>query len=81
LSKQRNKGSNKTFLLILLLIIIAFLIASYSRNMIWKDDLSLWEDIVKKSPNKARGYNNLGTSYGYSGWIDMAIKHFVIINK
>ena len=49
--------------------------------MIWKDDLSLWEDIVKKSPNKARGYNNLGTSYGYSGWIDMAIKHFVIINK
>ena len=45
------------------LIVIALSVATYQRNTIWKDEVSLWEDVVRKSPNKARGYDNLAASY------------------
>lgn len=37
-------------------------IGSYQRNLVWKNEISLWRDVVTKSPNKARSYNNLGTA-------------------
>ena len=45
------------------LILIFFSIATYQRNLIWNNGLSLWQDAVKKSPKKARPYNNLGVEY------------------
>jgi tetratricopeptide (TPR) repeat protein len=33
---------------------------TYARNEVWTSNLSLWEDSVKKSPNKARPHNNYG---------------------
>jgi len=44
-------------------LVAVFGVATYQRNFIWKDDLSLWSDVVKKSSNKARPYNNLGIAY------------------
>jgi tetratricopeptide (TPR) repeat protein len=44
-------------------LIVLFSIAAYQRNGIWKDELSLWSDVVKKSPNKARPHNNLGAAF------------------
>ncbi|OGQ42737.1 MAG: hypothetical protein A3A85_09285 [Deltaproteobacteria bacterium RIFCSPLOWO2_01_FULL_42_9] len=45
-----------------LLFVTAFTlgIATYKRNLVWKDDIALWDDVIEKSPEKARGYNNLG---------------------
>lgn len=34
-----------------------------SRNTVWRDDRSLWRDVVEKSPGKARGYFQLGQTY------------------
>ena len=31
------------------------------RNKVWKSGLAFWSDVVAKSPQKARGYNNYGT--------------------
>jgi len=45
---------------------------TYARNMVWRDDLSLWEDTVKKSPLKARVRLNLGTSYQSRGLLRKA---------
>jgi tetratricopeptide (TPR) repeat protein len=50
--------------------------ATYTRNTVWKDETSLWEDVAKKSPNKARPHNNLGFAYASKGLIDMAIAEF-----
>lgn len=49
----------------IIVFIILFLLSNgtYHRNQIWKDDFSLWSDVVNKSPNKARPYNNLGRAY------------------
>lgn len=44
-------------------IVITLSIATYARNSVWQTEISLWEDVVKKSPSKARGYYNLGNVY------------------
>jgi tetratricopeptide (TPR) repeat protein len=63
-----------------LLVILAILLLSgwtaYQRNFIWKDDLTLWLDIVKKSPAKARVYEYLGLAYHNAGDIDTAILQY-----
>ena len=41
--------------------LLASLVAvSFSRNEIWHDEGRTWEDIIEKSPRKARAYNELG---------------------
>ena len=44
-------------------IILALLVSTYLRNEIWRDEVALWKDCMKKSPRKARVYSNLGFAY------------------
>jgi len=50
-------------ILIIVIISASYGFAAYQRNIIWKNDLSLWKDVVKKSPDKARVYNAIGMYY------------------
>lgn len=50
--------------------------ASYERNFVWKDNLSLWSDVVEKSPYKARGYNEIGMCYYERQMPDTAVSFF-----
>lgn len=43
---------------LVLVMILGF--ATWQRNHIWSDDLRLWQDVIAKSPTKARPYNDLG---------------------
>lgn len=54
-------------------LVAGFSLSAYQRNFIWKDALSLWSDVVTKSPVKARPHNNLGKAYVDNGLIDAAI--------
>jgi len=36
---------------------------AYLRNAVWENRQTLWQDVIKKSPNKARPYNNLAIYY------------------
>ena len=60
-------------LVILISLVLIYGSATYQRNLIWKDDLTLWSDVVKKSPAKARPHNNLGTAYTDEGLFDKAV--------
>jgi Flp pilus assembly protein TadD len=65
------------------LIIMGLASATYARNVLWKDKVSLWEDVVRKSPNSSRGYNNLGIAYYEKGRNDEAIRiyeHAIALN-
>ncbi len=42
--------------------LVLFAFWTVERNQVWRDAVSLWADCAKKSPNKARVYNNLGTA-------------------
>jgi tetratricopeptide (TPR) repeat protein len=51
--------------------------ASYARNTLWKEEVRLWEDVVKKSPGKARAHNNLGLSHAAEGDTEKAIRQYL----
>jgi len=61
---------------LLCLLIAVFSLWTYQRNLIWSDDLLLWQDTVTKSPNKARPYNNLGMVLVGHGRSDEAIHNY-----
>src|SRR3989338_5104198 len=62
-------------ILFILLIILAGAVTN-KRNSIWKAEITLWEDVVSKSPNKARGHNNIGMAYYDRNLTNKAIEEF-----
>ncbi len=57
-------------------IVFIFSIATYRRNNVWIEELTLWQDVVSKSPMKARGHNNLGDVFSRDNKIEEAIAHY-----
>jgi tetratricopeptide (TPR) repeat protein len=57
-------------------ILIGFSILTYQRNKIWKDEFTLWNDTIQKSPHKARAYNNRGLEYYAQGKFSQALSDF-----
>jgi tetratricopeptide (TPR) repeat protein len=58
------------------ILIITLSITSFYRNQVWQNSLTLWEDVVEKSPNKARALTNLGRTYCALGKFNKAIPLF-----
>jgi Flp pilus assembly protein TadD len=50
--------------------------ATYARNRVWKDEVTLWSDVVEKSPGKARPHNNLGVALSEQGRLEEAIREY-----
>ncbi len=42
------------------------------RNRVYRDEITFWQDVVTKSPQNARAFNNLGYAYQLSGRHDEA---------
>jgi protein O-mannosyl-transferase len=58
------------------LILVFFSLGAMVRNADWKDEVTLWSDAKKKSPNQVRTYNNIGEAYDQLGKYDEAIIEF-----
>jgi len=65
-------GTNSVALTLVLLLCFF----TYQRNILYREEVSLWSDTVEKSPQKARPYNNLGHAYAMQGNWDRAIEEF-----
>ncbi|MBU0469241.1 MAG: tetratricopeptide repeat protein, partial [Candidatus Omnitrophica bacterium] len=63
----------KVRMFIVCFIVAEFSLITYQRNKVWENSLTLWQDVVKKSPNKARGHNNLGAEFIRRGKYDLAL--------
>ena len=61
---------------ILLLAVAVLGYLTFERNGVWKDDWTLWNDVIQKSPAKARGYNNRGVAFLRAGAVDRALADF-----
>ena len=48
-------------------LVIALGVLTVSRNTVYRSEVALWEDTVRKSPGKARVWNNLGYAYQQAG--------------
>jgi tetratricopeptide (TPR) repeat protein len=61
---------------ILLVIIFIFVFASSVRNRVWKNEYTLWKDVVTKSPDKPVPHINLGNAFIRRGAYNHAEKEF-----
>jgi tetratricopeptide (TPR) repeat protein len=66
----------RQFLLAVTLLAAVFGFLTFQRNTVWRSEVTLWEDILKKSPDKIRVNNNLGTLYFERGEYDRALEYF-----
>ncbi|MBI3754312.1 MAG: tetratricopeptide repeat protein [Deltaproteobacteria bacterium] len=77
IEKMSSKIRALPFILFGLFIIAPLSLATCERNALWKDDFTLWTDIVHKSKGKARAYYNLGAAYhDEKGLLDEAITYY-----
>jgi len=70
-----NRISHAAFL-ISLTVIIVFLCTAYARNSVWKDEIGLWDDAIRKSPLKYRPYTRLVRGYDQNGKFAEAIEAY-----
>lgn len=62
-------------------LVLTFLLVFYSvqtvrRNYVWGNEIRFWADVVKKSPEKAKGYGALAVAYDRVGMLDEAIEYY-----
>jgi tetratricopeptide (TPR) repeat protein len=67
------KKHKKIALAVLTIIIVSNSFLTYERNKVWKDQLTLYSDIILKSPYKPRAYINRGIEYMATQKYNMAI--------
>lgn len=60
----------------MIILIIAFGIATITRNGDFISEITLWKDVAKKNPASSRAHNNLGKAYFEKGNLTMAAYHF-----
>ena len=77
------EGKKKEAIFIGWVILIALPLswATIHRNSIWRSELELWKDVLRKSPNKGRPHYNLGYFYYKSGEVGKAQEEFELALK
>ncbi len=61
---------------VFIVMVLCFSLGTTGRNLVLRNDYELWKDTVKKSPRKARPYNNLGKAYFERNFLDQALVEF-----
>jgi Flp pilus assembly protein TadD len=60
----------------LILTVLLSAVTATARNEVWKDEITLWEDVVAKSPAKVRAHGSLGSAYQRRGLYDAAAREY-----
>jgi len=55
-------------------VCVPLAVTTVVRNDVWTTELKLWDDVVRKVPNKAIGYNNRGTAYAKERQYELALR-------
>ena len=75
LFKHLSKGRSAV-IVVSALIIVSLGTATYMRNRIWQDNLTLWNDILSKNPKNIRARNNVGRALAQMGRFEEAAGYF-----
>jgi len=76
-----NTEKKKTALVSILAILIAYTISTHERLDAWKDEVTLWEDTVRKSPDSANALTNYGAALLAINKVDKAREELLIALK
>ncbi|MEN8134056.1 MAG: tetratricopeptide repeat protein [Thermodesulfobacteriota bacterium] len=72
----QQKWVDGTIFLSVIIVSMVLTGITYSRNNVWNDKIVLWQDVVNKSPGKARGYTQLGLAHSEKGDLDKEVKYY-----
>lgn len=75
-SQMQSHWAKRVLALAFFVLPLMLSLKTYDRNMVWKDELSLWSDVVSKSPDNCRAQLNLGLAYSTRGEVQKAIHHY-----
>jgi Tfp pilus assembly protein PilF len=78
LAKYIRRWKIPIFIVTVTFVILIYSIETINRNMIWRDNYTLWSDTVKKSPDGAIPHMSMGDALMTFGWVDLAIKEYQI---
>jgi tetratricopeptide (TPR) repeat protein len=76
MGRLKEKAMRKVVVSFLIVLLLVFSTATYARNTVWKSDIDIWEDVVKKSPENNRAHYNLGNAYRNVGLVDKAVEQY-----
>lgn len=66
---KRNRDKNRTYLFVVIifvtLLIVFFGLNTFRRNSVWKTNLSIWYDALRKAPKDLRSANNVATALAW----------------
>lgn len=71
----RTVRNARTAAVLLSVVVAVFGLLTYQRNFIWKDGITLWTDVLKKSPHKSRPHISLAIAYIQDERFDEALDH------
>ncbi|MGD0885195.1 MAG: tetratricopeptide repeat protein [Thermodesulfovibrionales bacterium] len=80
-AKAVNPGLASGLLIIFLAVAVIYCLGTVTRNAVWRDDLTLLTDTVRKSPDAAIPHHNLGTAYGKQDRLNEAVDEFITALK
>jgi len=66
----------RIFSIVMLALIFSLSMLTIERNKVWGSGVSLWEDVVLKSPFKARPKFHLGSAYLQQGQLEKSLYYF-----
>lgn len=55
--------SKHMLLITLIIVVILYSYSTYERNKVWKDEYTLWTNVIERYPDSARAHTNLGIAY------------------
>ena len=70
--RSRSPAAGKGASIVLAFIVLILVAGTFHRNRVWQSEVTLWEDVVRKSPNKERPRNTLGAVYLDTGQLERA---------
>ena len=74
---MRNR--TKALVITLSLLTVLYSVGTIKRNVVWKDNYTLWSDSVKKSPNMPMTHIMVGIAYDERGMTDKAMEEYQLV--
>ena len=74
---SRSPGIYRVITPVTVVTVLLLAGATYARNDVWRDWITIWQDTVRKSPNKARPHNILAIGYLNQKFYDDALPEFL----
>lgn len=75
-SYMTRRGSLAVLAAACALFVLPLAVSAHMRNGVWKNEVTLYEDAVKKSPEKERARYNLAWAYHRAGMLDEAVEQY-----